>query len=112
MSDDGGATVLEYAVKAQVGGKLAQMGARLIDGTAKKMSSQFFQKFGELVESDGTGTQEVAPAATSETASTPTTAPVAEQSASTNSSSGDHKKWLATIAVALAALWLITTFAG
>jgi carbon monoxide dehydrogenase subunit G len=38
-------TVLRYSVKAQVGGKMAQLGARLIDSTAKQMSDQFFDRF-------------------------------------------------------------------
>lgn len=38
-------TLLKYQVKAQVGGKMAQLGARLIDSTAKQMSDQFFDRF-------------------------------------------------------------------
>ncbi|BDG72518.1 CoxG family protein [Roseomonas fluvialis] len=38
-------TLLRYTVKAQVGGKMAQLGARLIDSTAKQMSDQFFDRF-------------------------------------------------------------------
>ena len=38
-------TLLNYNVKAQVGGKIAQLGARLIDSTAKQMSDQFFNRF-------------------------------------------------------------------
>ncbi|HYZ33956.1 MAG TPA: carbon monoxide dehydrogenase subunit G, partial [Crenalkalicoccus sp.] len=38
-------TVLRYQVKAQVGGKIAQLGARLIDSTAKQMADQFFDRF-------------------------------------------------------------------
>ncbi len=38
-------TVLRYKVKAQVGGKMAQLGARLIDSTAKQMADQFFDRF-------------------------------------------------------------------
>ena len=38
-------TLLEYTVAATVGGKLAQLGARLIDGTAKKMADAFFDNF-------------------------------------------------------------------
>jgi hypothetical protein len=47
-ADDGG-TVLTYDVDAQVGGKIAQVGARLISGTAKKLADQFFGKFAESV---------------------------------------------------------------
>jgi uncharacterized protein len=38
-------TILRYSVKAQVGGKMAQLGARLIDSTAKQMADQFFDRF-------------------------------------------------------------------
>ncbi len=39
-------TTLTYVVKAQVGGKLAQIGSRLIDGAAAKLADDFFEKFG------------------------------------------------------------------
>jgi carbon monoxide dehydrogenase subunit G len=49
LVDDNGATVLRYTAAAQVGGKIAQLGARLIDATAKKLADQFFTKFAEVV---------------------------------------------------------------
>jgi uncharacterized protein len=50
LSADGpDATVLFYEVDAQIGGKLAQLGSRLIDSTAKKLAGQFFASFGEVV---------------------------------------------------------------
>ena len=49
LKSDGEATILSYDVKADVGGKIAQMGARLIDGTAKKLAGDFFEKFGKVV---------------------------------------------------------------
>lgn len=47
--EDGAATMLHYDVKAQIGGKLAQLGSRLIDATSKKLAGDFFQKFGQIV---------------------------------------------------------------
>ena len=44
-----GSTVLIYDVQANVGGKIAQLGARLIDGVAKKMADQFFSNFATAV---------------------------------------------------------------
>jgi carbon monoxide dehydrogenase subunit G len=41
------ATVLQYDVKAQVGGKIAQIGSRLIDGAAAKIADEFFARFSE-----------------------------------------------------------------
>jgi carbon monoxide dehydrogenase subunit G len=49
LSDQDGGTLLSYDVKAQVGGKLAQIGARLIDGAAAKMAEDFFSRFKEAV---------------------------------------------------------------
>lgn len=46
-SDGEAATVLTYSVKADVGGKIAQLGSRLIDSTARKLAGQFFTTFGE-----------------------------------------------------------------
>ena len=45
LDEDGGATVLHYAVQAHVGGKLAQIGSRLIDATSRKMADEFFNRF-------------------------------------------------------------------
>lgn len=49
LAEEGDETVLTYEAKAQVGGKLAQLGSRLIDSTAKKMAEDFFTKFSEMV---------------------------------------------------------------
>ena len=49
---DGGGTELSYDVDASVGGKIAQLGSRLIDGFAKKMADQFFETFQTIVEGD------------------------------------------------------------
>jgi uncharacterized protein len=51
LVEDGDSTVLRYSVKADIGGKLAQLGSRLIDSTSKKLAGQFFEKFGAIVES-------------------------------------------------------------
>ena len=46
---DGEATILTYVVNADIGGKIAQLGSRLIDGTSKKLAGDFFEKFGAIV---------------------------------------------------------------
>ena len=46
---DGGGTRLAYHVDAQIGGKLAQLGQRLVKGAAKKMADQFFENFAGAV---------------------------------------------------------------
>lgn len=50
LSDSEGGTLLSYEVEAKVGGKLAQLGSRIIDSFAKKMADQFFERFQETVE--------------------------------------------------------------
>jgi carbon monoxide dehydrogenase subunit G len=49
LADEGDGTLMTYDVKADVGGKLAQLGGRLIDSTAKKLADQFFEKFTTVV---------------------------------------------------------------
>ncbi len=64
LASDGNATILSYDVDATVGGKLAQLGARLIDGTAKKMAGEFFSNFAEIVSDVPAAEAGAAPAAT------------------------------------------------
>ncbi len=63
LSEDAGATLLRYAVEGNVGGKLAQVGQRLIDGAARKMADDFFAKFGEIVAPGASGKTAEPPAA-------------------------------------------------
>ncbi|MEM1004160.1 MAG: SRPBCC domain-containing protein, partial [Pseudomonadota bacterium] len=49
LTEDGDETVLAYTAKVDIGGKIAQLGSRLIAGTAKKLSGKFFTKFGDIV---------------------------------------------------------------
>jgi carbon monoxide dehydrogenase subunit G len=49
LADHGRGTLMTYDVKADVGGKLAQLGGRLIDSTAKRFADEFFEKFALLV---------------------------------------------------------------
>ncbi len=64
LEEDGDATILRYEVQADVGGKLAQLGGRLIDGTAKKLSGDFFNSFRDVVA--GPTAEEAVPAAVAE----------------------------------------------
>jgi carbon monoxide dehydrogenase subunit G len=100
LSDDPEGTKLEYSVDATVGGKLAQIGSRLIDSTAKKMANDFFGKFAELV---------AANAEPETTASTEETAPQ-------NTDSHEEKKGLSPMiwvaGVIVVALALVFAFQG
>jgi carbon monoxide dehydrogenase subunit G len=50
LSDKDGGTLLSYNVDAQIGGKLAQLGQRLINGSAKKLADEFFNNFAKAVQ--------------------------------------------------------------
>ena len=49
LTEDGEATILYYSAKAETGGKIAQLGGRLITSTAKKLSKAFFEKFEKIM---------------------------------------------------------------
>ena len=49
LKEENGTTTLSYEVDVNVGGKIAQLGSRLINGVAKKMSDYFFGRFADLV---------------------------------------------------------------
>ncbi len=66
LAPDDGGTLLTYEVDAKMGGKIAQLGSRIIDGVARKLADEFFQKFQNVVEgpeeevadADGEGPEE------------------------------------------------------
>ena len=74
----GETTVLQYEVHAQVGGRIAQLGARLIDATAKQMADSFFDRFSAQVAPPAPEpeTQRVYPSAPSEEAVQPVLPPL------------------------------------
>lgn len=58
-SDDGESTLMSYQVTASVGGKLAQIGSRLVTGAARKMAADFFTGFVRLLSGDENMTVEI-----------------------------------------------------
>ncbi len=50
LAEKDGGTLLTYDVEAQIGGKLAQLGQRLINGSAKKLADEFFTNFAKAVQ--------------------------------------------------------------
>ncbi|MGY6705831.1 CoxG family protein [Roseinatronobacter sp.] len=66
-AEDGG-TVLHYDVDANVGGKLAQLGSRIVDGFARRMAGEFFTRFQDQIEGPDTpDAQAAAPATPADT---------------------------------------------
>lgn len=81
LAEDGSDTILTYSAKAEVGGKLAQIGSRLVQGAAKKTADDFFGKFSQIVGEGHAAASAAAPAGEATTAAAaaaaPTTAPSA-----------------------------------
>ena len=84
LVEEGGETVVRYDVDAKVGGKLAQIGSRLIDSTAKKLAGQFFDSLAETLaaageaeggEEEAGGSENQPPAAHAAAAAMPTAEP-------------------------------------
>ena len=82
LTDDAEATLLRYEVNAQVGGKLAQLGARLIDATAKQMAEQFFTRFSAEVVRRLPAVPDAATLTEPNTLTEPDAAPIADSMAS------------------------------
>ena len=68
LADDGSYTLLTYDVNAQVGGKIAQLGARLIDASSRQMADQFFTRFTNEVAGPAAAPGETPTAAAPDTA--------------------------------------------
>jgi hypothetical protein len=49
LRDDGGATLLNYTIRAEIGGKFAMLGSKMIDSTAQKMAAKFFEKLNKII---------------------------------------------------------------
>ena len=101
LEDDGsGGTILRYTADSQVGGKMAQLGSRLIDATAKKLADEFFGKFAEVV---------AVPAAAADAGTVPAPAQEAPVPAPAADAGGlPQTVWIAALVVAVGVLlWLV-----
>jgi len=67
LEPDGDATLLKYDVEATVGGKLAQIGSRLVDAAARKFADDFFSRFNDIVSTGTKPETQVVPDTVSET---------------------------------------------
>ena len=99
LDEADGGTLLTYSADAKIGGKLAQMGARLVEGTARSMAEDFFGKFSAALAAERAEADDGP-------------APIAEEPVEPNvgpASAGVNRTWLALMAVAAALLafyWL------
>ena len=108
LTQEGGQTRMVYTAKANIGGKLAQIGSRLIDGVAKKQADDFFAKFNKIMVPADVAVAD-APAASAASAS-----PAAAAASSTAASHGTQSEpmnplWLVggTLAAMMVIHWLL-----
>lgn len=95
LAEDAGATVLRYSADLRLGGKLAQVGSRLLEGATRQLADQFFDAFAKRL--DAGATRQSAAAAT------------ASEGAAPAASGNRTLVWLVAAAVAIAlAAWLLT----
>jgi carbon monoxide dehydrogenase subunit G len=97
LADNAGGTTLTYAAEAQVGGKLAQLGARLIDSTAKKLADDFFGRFVAAV-------SPAAPAAAASDAAAPGIAPAAASAPAAGGARVSPAVWIVGLVIVVAAV--------
>jgi uncharacterized protein len=111
LADDGSGTLLTYKVEAQVGGKLAQIGSRLIDATARKMAGDFFQRFAQVVDqpAPAAATNGAAPPAPAAAGAAPTPAPTI---AASNVPRGRLSPVIWVVGIAIVIAILLYFFAG
>ncbi|MGR4863096.1 CoxG family protein [Caulobacter sp. LARHSG274] len=94
LTPDGQATILNYAVDAQIGGRLAQLGGPIIEATARQLSAKFFSKFNEQV--TGAASPEADKA---QAAAPPSVASVPGWTAATPPSGGLPVAWILALVV-------------
>jgi len=100
LDEADGGTQLSYVADARIGGKLAQMGARLIEGTARSMAEDFFGKFSAALAAERRGdaaASPVSPDAVNEDGAQADTRPAR---------GGSGRVWLLLVALLLAIYWL------
>lgn len=105
LTDVEGGTLLVYTANAEVGGKLASVGSRLVQGVAKKQADDFFGKFSEIV---GGGAE--VPAEQGEDA--PVSAPDSAAAEATSPESGGLPTWVWAGGVIVVAVVLFLVFSG
>jgi uncharacterized protein len=109
LAPDGDGTLLKYTVNAAIGGKLAQIGARLIDGAAHKMAADFFASFAANVTGPAPATAG-AEAAAVETPAAPGPAPAEAPPAEAPSASEGIRPWIWVGGLIIIAIILLLYF--
>lgn len=96
LIEEGGGTLLKYSATMQLGGKLAQLGSRLVEGATRQLADQFFEAFARQVDAGAVAVEPAAVPGDTEQAARPT---------------GTSLRWVGIGAAVLLVLWLIREMA-
>lgn len=101
LLEDGAGTLLKYSATMQLGGKLAQLGSRLVEGATRQLADQFFDAFAKKLDAGAARVE--APVATADEAAPGAAIPPANVVSSTK-----WTRWATIAATAVLALWLLS----
>lgn len=105
--ETGQGTVLSYAVQASVGGKIAQIGSRLIDGTSRKLADEFFGRFAAIVAAEAGAVPGATATAAPPTATMPAAPPTPGPGDAAKRASLAPALWIGGLVVIVIALLLL-----
>lgn len=108
LADKDGGTLLTYTAESTVGGKIAQLGARLIDGTAKKLADEFFTRFAALVQAPPAAEAPIAAGAAPQAAA-PQAAPPVDARATGEAGRLSPAIWIPALIGIVAVIWYFMT---
>ncbi|RZS81539.1 CoxG family protein [Pigmentiphaga kullae] len=118
LGDAPDGTTLAYQVKAQVGGKLAQVGARVIDGVARKMADEFFQRLDKAItgsDAENVDDTQAAPggsAMATTTVQATAAGPESSQATGTTPAAAPSRTWIYVAAAVVVAVAAAFAFGG
>ena len=97
LTEEGGATILRYSADLRLGGKLAQVGSRLLEGATRQLADQFFDAFAKRLDAGATKQEDIAGAADA-----------SDATAAAASTGGSKLPWLIAAGVVIAVIvWLL-----
>jgi carbon monoxide dehydrogenase subunit G len=95
LAEEGGATILRYSAELRLGGKLAQVGSRLLEGATRQLADQFFDAFAKRLDAGATKQEDAA-------------ADAGDGAATAGTSGGSKLPWFIAAAVVIAVIvWLL-----
>ncbi|WBY00243.1 carbon monoxide dehydrogenase subunit G [Ramlibacter tataouinensis] len=110
---DGNSTVLAYRAQAQIGGRLAQIGSRLVDATAARMSQEFFERLTEVITAPPGSAQAARPAVGIPLSAGESPSPARQRGPALGSAPVEAPGWSGTVTIAMPGwAWAFTVAAA